>query len=107
MCPSTLPYMRYSNFLPLIHGVFHVPISIYCVAVWSKVSPLTTRCLSPLPGFESRPGHVSDLGLGGGFSQGTVVFARYCGFLHYLQLARHKLATIGINVTKNEIPNSK
>ena len=27
------------------------------------------------------------------------------GFLHYLQLASHELATIGINVTKNEIPN--
>ena len=25
------------------------------------------------------------------------------GFLHYLQLASHELATIGINVTKNKI----
>ena len=33
-------------------------------------------------------------------SPGTVVF------LHYLQLAILELATIGINVTKNEIPNS-
>ena len=32
-----------------------------------------------------------------------MVFAGYCGFLHYLQLASHELATIGINVTKNEI----
>ena len=31
--------------------------------------------------------------LGGGFRR----------FLHYLQLAIHDLATIGINVTKNEI----
>ena len=33
-----------------------------------------------------------------------MVSARYSGFLHYLQLASHELATIGINVTKNEIP---
>ena len=32
-----------------------------------------------------------------------MVLARYSGFLHYLQLASHELATIGINVTKNEI----
>ena len=32
-----------------------------------------------------------------------MVFARYSGFLHYLQLASHELATIGINVTKSEI----
>ena len=32
-----------------------------------------------------------------------MVFAGYSGFLHYLQLASHELATIGINVTKNEI----
>ena len=30
-------------------------------------------------------------------------FAGYSGFLHYLQLASHELATIGINVTKNKI----
>ena len=28
-------------------------------------------------------------------------------FLHYLKLASHELAIIGINVTKNQIPNSK
>ena len=28
------------------------------------------------------------------------------GFLHYLQLASHELATIGKNVTKNEIPKT-
>ena len=33
----------------------------------------------------------------------AVVFAGYSGFLHYLQLASHELATIGINVTKNKI----
>ena len=31
-------------------------------------------------------------------------FAGYSGFLHYLQLASHELAIIGINVTKNKIP---
>ena len=30
----------------------------------------------------------------------AVVFAGYSGFLHYLQLGSHELATIGINVTK-------
>ena len=39
---------------------------------------------------------ASDLGLGGGFR-------RVPSFLHYLQLASHKLDTIGINVTKNKI----
>ena len=34
-----------------------------------------------------------------------MVFAGYSGFPHYLQLASHELATTGINVTKNEIPN--
>ena len=34
-----------------------------------------------------------------------MVFAGYSGFLHYLQVASHELATIGINVTKNKIPN--
>ena len=34
-----------------------------------------------------------------------MVFDGYSGFLHYLKLASHKLATIGMNVTKNEIPN--
>ena len=32
-----------------------------------------------------------------------MVFAGYSGLLHYLQLASHELATIGINVTINEI----
>ena len=35
----------------------------------------------------------------------VVVFvAGLSGLLHYLQLASHELATIGINVTKNKIP---
>ena len=29
-----------------------------------------------------------------------MVFAGYSGFLHYLQLASHELALIGLNVTK-------
>ena len=36
-----------------------------------------------------------------------MVFAEYSGFLHYLQLASHELATIGINVTKNQIQIQK
>ena len=37
----------------------------------------------------------------------AVVFAGYSGFLHYLHLASHEVAIIGINVTKNKIPNPK
>ena len=39
------------------------------MSVWPKL-PLTDSCLSPLPGFESRPGHVkrcNDLVLGSFF----------------------------------------
>ena len=36
-----------------------------------------------------------------------MVFASYFGFLHYLQLTSHKLAIIGINVTKNKIRSPK
>ena len=36
-----------------------------------------------------------------------MVFAGYSGFLHYLQLASHELALIGINVTKNKIRSPK
>ena len=36
-----------------------------------------------------------------------MVFAGYSGFPHYLQLAIYELATIGINVTKNEIQIQK
>ena len=31
------------------------------MAVWSKALPLTASSLSPLPGFEFRPGHVRKL----------------------------------------------
>ena len=41
---------------------------------------------------------ASDLELGGGFRR-----VLQLSFLHYLQLASHELAKIGINVTKNEI----
>ena len=34
------------------------------------------------------------------------MFVGYSDFLHYLQLASHESATIGINVTKNDIPNT-
>ena len=51
------------------------------MAVWSKVPPLTARCLSPLPVFETRPGHVRKLPVTWGWA---VVFAGYSGFLHYL-----------------------
>ena len=48
----------------------HVPA---LTTAWSKASPLTARCLSPLPGFRI-PALVGekvacDLGLGGGFRQ--------------------------------------
>ena len=70
------------------------------MAEWSKkVLPLTACCLSLLPGFESRQGHVrskvaTDLGLG-------VIFAGSSDFLHYLQLAySHDLAE---KVTKKKL----
>ena len=84
------------------------PVGLYAgpalMAVWSKAPPLTARCLSPLPGFKSRPGYLRKLLVTLGWA---VIFAGYSVFLHYLQLASHELATIGINVTKNKIPNSK
>ena len=72
--------------------------------MWSKAPPLIARCLSPLPGFESQPGHVGKLPVTWGQA---VVFAGYSGFFHYLQLASHELAIIGINVTKNKILNDQ
>ena len=78
--------------------VSYIPSGPALTAVWSKAPPLTPRCLSPLSGFESRPGHVRELPVTWG---SAVVFAGYSGFLHYIQLASHELATIGINVTKN------
>ena len=45
------------------------------------------------------PGHVRKLPLTWGWA---VVFVGYSGFLHYLQLASHELATIGKTVTKKQ-----
>ena len=75
-------------------------LNIVIVNILSLVLPLTACCLSPLPGFESRPGYVRKLPVTWGK---VVVFAGYSGFLHYVQLASHELATIGINVTKFQI----
>ena len=60
-------------------------------AVWSKAPPLTARYLSPLYVFESQPRHVIKLPVT--WSE-ALVFAGYSGFLNYLQLASHVLATI-------------
>ena len=47
--------------------------------MWSKELPLTASCLSPLSGFESRPGQVRKLP---GTWRQVVVFARYSVFLN-------------------------
>ena len=65
-----------------------------CFAIMSFQFYLCLHSL--LPGFESRPRHVGKLPVTWSY---VVVFAGYSGFLHYLQLASHELATIGINVT--------
>ena len=59
------------------------------MAVWSRMLPLTARCLSPLPGYQSQPGHVRKFPVTYGLA---VVFAGYSGFLHQLLLASHDLA---------------
>ena len=56
------------------------------MAELSKALPLTASYLSPLPEFESRPGHFRKLTVTRGHA---VVFARYYGFLHHIQLASH------------------
>ena len=56
------------------------------MAVWSKILQLTASCLSPLPGFEPQSGQVRKLPVTWGKA---VVFTKYFGFLHYLQLANH------------------
>ena len=61
------------------------------MAYLSKAPPLTARCLTSLPGFESWPGQVRKLPVPWGKA---VVFAGYSRFLHYLELASHELATI-------------
>ena len=65
------------------------------MAVWSRAS-----CLSPLPWFESRLGHVSFqcLGFSGYF------YDEFSGFLHHLQLASHDIASVAEKVM---IINSK
>ena len=56
--------------VPCICPMFHELTSLLSFAmnigpalmtVWSKVPPLTARCLSLMPEFESRPGHVRKL----------------------------------------------
>ena len=72
------------------------------VAMWAWVLPLTACCLSLLPEYESRTGHVkvtNDLGIGGGLCQALLCF------LHHLQMARRDLVQYGRKVTI-EIPNS-
>ena len=61
------------------------------MAVWPKAPPLTACCLSPLPEFESLPRYVRKLPVTWDWA---VVFAGYSGFLRYLQLASHEIATI-------------
>ena len=55
---------------------------------WPKSWPLTARSFSPQPVFDSWPGHVIKLPASWGKA---VVFARYCSFLHLLQIASHDL----------------
>ena len=53
-----------TNIILILHSNVNIPV-LECgpalTAVWSKAPPLTVRCLSPLPGFESRRGHVRKL----------------------------------------------
>ena len=42
-------------------------------------------CISPLPGFESQPGHVRKIRV---TCYKAVVLAGYSGFLHHLQLQK-------------------
>ena len=60
-------------------------------ALLAKTMPLTPQRLSPLPGFEARPGQVRKLPVNCGWA---VVFAGFSSFLHLLQLASHDLAAI-------------
>ena len=58
------------------------------MAVWSKALPLKVSCFSPLPWFESRPGHVKKLPV---TWRMAMVSAWDSGFLHHSirQLANH------------------
>ena len=58
------------------------------MAVWSKVLPLIALTTV---GFESYLGHVRKLPVTWGQ---VVVFTRYSGFLHHVQLASHDSAVI-------------
>ena len=55
-------YFSYMCFLtsPLVKMWIYITQQRICrpalTAVWSKAPPLTAHCLSPLPGFEFRPG---------------------------------------------------
>ena len=67
--------VKLSNFSLIFLYILHTPLThLYgpaLMAEWSKALPLTTSCLSPLPGFESHLGTCEkvtcDLRLGGGF----------------------------------------
>ena len=47
--------------LSFLFDITMAPTGPALMAVWSKAPPLTARCLSPLLGFKSRPGHVRRL----------------------------------------------
>ena len=53
------------------------------MAVWSRALTLTASCLSPLSGFEYRPGHVRKLPV---ILCKAEFFAWYDSFLPHLQL---------------------
>ena len=54
------PWKCYELFIPPTTR-YTISAGPALTAVWSKVPPLTVRCLSPLSGFESRSGHVRKL----------------------------------------------
>ena len=56
------------------------------LVVWPEALPLTDSCLSSLPAFEYRPWQVRKLQMTFGKA---VVFVRYSGFLHHLQLTSY------------------
>ena len=72
------------------------------VTAWYMVLPLTANCLSPLPGFESCPGHVRKLPVTWGKA---VVFAWYYGFLSPLTAGQSLLPQYGRRNVKYHIPS--
>ena len=54
-------------------------LELVLMAVWSKALPQTAGCLSPLPGFASRPRHLRMLPVTWGWA---VFFVGYSGFHH-------------------------